>query len=277
MTEPPRAPLSFLLAAAWSITATFAFRLVAALATVRSPDAPLDLVAAVACQCAAFLLVLYGVLRLHAPDRPLGDALALRPVALRLVLLAILVGVALQLPATALEQLVERRFPLPEADQRAIAEELFAPTTARRIGVVASIAVAGPLVEELFFRGGLFGALRRAHPSTPSLVAVAVFFAAAHQEPRFFVPILLVGLALGWMRAATGSLWPGLAMHAAFNGVSALAAVTASSVEELVEEPAVPAWQAASGLAAALLLLAVSARVARRDPLAIACRRADAG
>jgi hypothetical protein len=66
-----RPPLGFALAAAWTLAALLSFQLLAATVAALRPGAPLDVVAGCACQAAAFLLVLYGLLSVHAPDAPL--------------------------------------------------------------------------------------------------------------------------------------------------------------------------------------------------------------
>ena len=84
-----RPPLGFALAAAWTLAALLSFQLLAATVAALRPGAPLDVVAGCACQAAAFLLVLYGLLSVHAPDAPLPRALASREAPLLVVLLAI--------------------------------------------------------------------------------------------------------------------------------------------------------------------------------------------
>jgi membrane protease YdiL (CAAX protease family) len=46
-------------------------------------------------------------------------------------------------------------------------------------------------------------------------------------------PLVTLGLALGYLRVRTGSLWPGIVLHAAFNGRTIALALLAP---ELLEE-----------------------------------------
>jgi membrane protease YdiL (CAAX protease family) len=78
-----------------------------------------------------------------------------------------------------------------------------------------------PLVEELFFRGALYGWLRRHMPTWPAIFVVAVLFGFEHTAwglpmPRIFflVPLAFVyGVAVGWVRERTGSTLNTAIMH----------------------------------------------------------------
>jgi membrane protease YdiL (CAAX protease family) len=76
------------------------------------------------------------------------------------------------------------------------------------------------LCEELLFRGLGFAAVQRfAVPVT------ATAFAIAHGLPALLPPVFVAGLALGELRRRTGSLWPGVAAHAAVNLLGILVAL----------------------------------------------------
>ena len=88
--------------------------------------------------------------------------------------------------------------------------------------VVAAVAfvVVAPVAEELFFRGLLFAALRgRLGPHwTPAVTGV--IFGALHGEPRAFISLALLGIVLGVLYERTGSVVPGILLHAANNGLA---------------------------------------------------------
>jgi uncharacterized protein len=77
-------------------------------------------------------------------------------------------------------------------------------------------ALLGPTVEELFFRGLVYGWLAQ-FGSVIAVSGSSAAFAAAHLEPRAFPVLFVYGALLGWLRLETGSLWPGVVMHAANN------------------------------------------------------------
>ena len=67
------------------------------------------------------------------------------------------------------------------------------------------VMVGGPVVEELYFRGLFFGALRkRGLGPVWTVVVTAVVFAGFHLEPTRFFVLLPSGLLLGWVRHKTG-------------------------------------------------------------------------
>jgi membrane protease YdiL (CAAX protease family) len=87
------------------------------------------------------------------------------------------------------------------------------------IATVAFVAVA-PFAEELFFRGLLFASLRgRLGPRWTPVVS-GVIFGALHGEPRAFVSLALLGIVLGVMYERTGSILPGVVLHATNNGLA---------------------------------------------------------
>ncbi|TMJ25962.1 MAG: CPBP family intramembrane metalloprotease [Alphaproteobacteria bacterium] len=86
-------------------------------------------------------------------------------------------------------------------------------------------AVLAPLVEELVFRGLIYGWVAGRWGSVPALVVSSLAFAAAHFEPAHIVLVLPLGLLFGWLRRRTDSLLPSLFSHIVNNGFALLAAV----------------------------------------------------
>ncbi|KRA44336.1 hypothetical protein ASD72_10030 [Pseudoxanthomonas sp. Root630] len=81
------------------------------------------------------------------------------------------------------------------------------------------IAVLGPIVEELVFRGMLLGGMARHISFGWSNVLQALLFAGIHNDmPRFFF-YFAMGLLAGMLVRRTGSLVPAIVLHAINNGV----------------------------------------------------------
>lgn len=92
--------------------------------------------------------------------------------------------------------------------------------------VALALAVLGlltPLCEELLFRGLIFTALGRL-----AVPGSAVLFALAHGIPALIPPVLIAGIVLAELRRRTGSLWPGVAVHAMVNTGSILLSLLAA-------------------------------------------------
>ncbi len=87
-----------------------------------------------------------------------------------------------------------------------------------RMELVASV-LAAPICEELFFRAILFTGFRRHYGPKRAAVSSALVFAVYHLNPVWFVGLFLSGVALAALLDATGSIWPSILLHAAWNGL----------------------------------------------------------
>ena len=87
----------------------------------------------------------------------------------------------------------------------------------------ALVMVGAPIVEELFFRGFLFAALRKRGVSGPlTIVITAVVFAGFHFEPLRFFVLLPTGILLGVVRWKTGSTGSAMVAHGVVNAPGAI-------------------------------------------------------
>jgi membrane protease YdiL (CAAX protease family) len=89
------------------------------------------------------------------------------------------------------------------------------------VGATLAIAVLAPICEEIFFRGVMFGSLRRWKGVWVAATITAVVFSAAHLEfsPVIFADRLIAGFVWCLVYARTGRLLPGMMAHAANNAV----------------------------------------------------------
>jgi membrane protease YdiL (CAAX protease family) len=99
--------------------------------------------------------------------------------------------------------------------------------------VVFVIVAAGvaPFVEELFFRGFLFGVYTRRQPVWLAYLVSSLLFTILHLEPTRMNPSQMAGLSVGifllalllaWLYRHTGSLYPGMVAHAVNNAAAAV-------------------------------------------------------
>lgn len=94
-------------------------------------------------------------------------------------------------------------------------------TTAQIAWIVILVCVIVPIGEEIFFRGFVYGTLRRWGVGAATLLS-ALFFAAVHQQIVHLLPIVLLGVILALLYERTGSLVPVLIVHAVNNLVATL-------------------------------------------------------
>jgi membrane protease YdiL (CAAX protease family) len=80
-----------------------------------------------------------------------------------------------------------------------------------------------PIVEEIAFRGLLYGALAKAHINEHLVVVItAVVFALFHFEPKRFVILFAIGMILGEVRRRTGSTSAAIVTHVVNNAPAAI-------------------------------------------------------
>lgn len=263
-----RVPFSYLLAIAWTGLAAVLLSLVHGLGVFFRPSAAFDIVQLGAVEAFVFLLCTLFILRLHAPDATLRSALGLRSTHPALSVLGLGLGFALHYPAESIDAITRRYLPIPEKELAERATLLTAESPGRLVVLLLVVACVGPLVEELFFRGALYGALRRGHPLIGTAVVTAFCFVIGHLDYRMWPALTVVAAAMTHLRAVSGSLLPGLALHVAFNAVTVLALVTGeasvTSPPRLEPVPAVSGWIATLLLAFAVQWVAARAAEARR-------------
>jgi membrane protease YdiL (CAAX protease family) len=90
---------------------------------------------------------------------------------------------------------------------------------------VVGVAVVAPLVEEIVFRGMVFGWLRGRLPITWAVVISAALFSLEHigfLQVTLFLPIFSTGIVLAILYHHARAIWPGVVVHGTFNLVATL-------------------------------------------------------
>lgn len=147
---------------------------------------------------------------------------------------ALALGLGLRLASAALLRL------LPSAGTAAV-ERLVSPSSGVDVpqtlfdafsGLLAfaSVAVVAPVVEELFFRGVLYGALERARGARVAATTTAVLFVLPHAAqtggaPAALLSIALLSIVATLARATTGSVVVPVIIHFVHNALVALLAL----------------------------------------------------
>jgi hypothetical protein len=112
-------------------------------------------------------------------------------------------------------------------EQDDLAQELGAEeSTVNLVAVALLVCVAAPIAEELFFRGFLFGALRKPIGWIAAALVTGIVFGLIHAggtDAVFLVPLAVLGAVLCLLYRWTGSIIPGMGVHA-FNNAFALGA-----------------------------------------------------
>lgn len=81
------------------------------------------------------------------------------------------------------------------------------------------VCVLAPVIEEIIFRGYVYGGLRRVLPSRQAIIIGGALFAAVHLNAEAFLVIGLIGAMLCYLYERTRSLVPGMVAHGIHNGL----------------------------------------------------------
>jgi membrane protease YdiL (CAAX protease family) len=101
----------------------------------------------------------------------------------------------------------------------------------RVVGFAANlvvVALVAPLVEELLFRGLGFSLLER-FGRRQAVVLVGIAFGLWHGLLVGLPLLIAFGTGLAWVRARTGSVYPGMVLHGLFNAAAVIFSVLSSS------------------------------------------------
>lgn len=140
------------------------------------------------------------------------------------LLAALVLMPAAQLVGIATQALSDRLFPNAPPPYHPLSGMTATSQSGVIRGALLVAAVVGaPVLEEIFFRGALFGALRRRWSFAAAAVVSSAIFAALHpQLPLGFLPIAVLALGFAALYEWRQSLVPGMVAHAANNGFAFL-------------------------------------------------------
>ncbi len=79
------------------------------------------------------------------------------------------------------------------------------------------VVLVAPFAEEVFFRGYLYSAFKKAWGINAGLFLSSLLFAMAHMELYSFIPIFAIGWMLAYIFEKTKSLFPIIFLHAVYN------------------------------------------------------------
>lgn len=266
-----RRPISFFAGASWSIALTLVLQLLVKLTDDARPGAADDLVSYTACDLLAVSLVLFAMVRVYAPTLPLRRVLAVRRVSPIHVILSAVAGAGIAPAMAGVDALIEKRYPLDAAEAERQTHMVSAVMGGRATLAIA-LVLALPIAEELFFRGILFGGLRRGRTQGLTVLATTVFFACARLDPRAICTLFVLGLVLASLRSQSGSVISSSFAHAAFYAVPIVPILLGRDVNADFAYPL--AWTAAA-MGVAVVALVIGSLLSDRDAQALAARAED--
>jgi membrane protease YdiL (CAAX protease family) len=90
-----------------------------------------------------------------------------------------------------------------------------------------------PLVEEVIFRGLIYGWLRAHMPIAVAVIVSAAIFAAAHVIPLLLPALFVVGIILALVYEYSGSLWTSILLHSIQNTLATILIFTLLAFPQL--------------------------------------------
>jgi membrane protease YdiL (CAAX protease family) len=118
---------------------------------------------------------------------------------------------------------------------------------------ISGIGLGAAISEEIMFRGFIQKGLERGFPRSTAIFMTAFLFALMHMIPQWVPGLLLVGIALGIVALATGSILVPIVIHLVFN-LSTLLLNNFTDIEGF----GAPVWIPAGILLPALLIFAIT-------------------
>lgn len=115
---------------------------------------------------------------------------------------------------------------LDAGEEQGLTPERWDPDRATQYAAsFVAVAVLAPIAEELTYRGEGFFLLGRYGPWV-AVVGTSLAFGLGHGLLVGLPVLVIFGLGLAWLRLQTGSVFPGIVLHAVFNAAALIAAVT---------------------------------------------------
>jgi membrane protease YdiL (CAAX protease family) len=175
--------------------------------------------------------LMLGVLLLIAKGLPKRELFALRrPQSWkRAIGLAVLALVAIYLGSLAYTGFLSLLGDFdPTEEQGLVPDEWDSSRAAPFVAFFLAVTILAPIVEELTYRGLGFS-LFAPWGVVLAVVATGVLFGLTHGLLVGLPVLAFFGIVVGWLRARTDSVYPGMLLHGTFNGVALLVAVSGAA------------------------------------------------
>jgi membrane protease YdiL (CAAX protease family) len=173
-----------------------------------------------------FLAVIVAIALISKME--LQDAFALRPPRSwpRALGLAVLALVVIYAGAFVYDQVLSLFGDWSATDEQGLVPQGWDSSRAAPfIAFFLVVTLLAPAVEELTYRG-LGISLLEPWGAALAIIVTGVLFGAAHGLIVGFPVLAFFGIVVGWLRVRTDSVLPGIVLHATFNGIALIAAVS---------------------------------------------------
>ncbi|MFL5373627.1 MAG: CPBP family intramembrane glutamic endopeptidase [Myxococcales bacterium] len=206
-------------------------------------------------------IALPAILALRSANVRFGPYLGLRAPTPRQAGIAVVLGLANQPVVSLLTWAARLSVPPDWAEafdsKQRMLETIF---SAQAVPFLATVVIAAPFGEELFFRGFAFPAFRRAMGPAAAAITTGAMFSLIHLDPVGFLGLWEIGILLAFLRLGTGTLWTCVLCHAVNNGIAGAAFLL--GWEDPASPP--PVWLLVLGAILLVAGIVAAVRVLRR-------------
>jgi membrane protease YdiL (CAAX protease family) len=250
-------PLTPLLAALWTMALWLVEETALGITEGVRPGAGHDLVNVGACTALATSVVLFAMVRVHARDVSLRATLGIRGIAPLQFVLAVAAGAGLYPLTNLIDARILARWPYDTDDTAALESILTFHTWGARAAYLVVGYLVMPVAREIFFRGILFGELRRIVGARSAILTTAIYFACVSPGLRAMPTTFLLGLALARVRDRTGTMLAALVASLSFWAVEAVPIIRGA--DPLVDVTFSMRWVVGGAVISLLALVAIGA------------------
>jgi sodium transport system permease protein len=186
------------------------------------------------------------------PGGRLAELLSLRGTGGRALAGALLLGAGSVVPIQqGMFKIQELFIPVPQDFSAGLEDMLGGMPT----GLLLFLAALSPAIcEELVFRGGFLGMLRRTGTTRSAVLVSSIFFGLIHLSVFRFLPTFILGLIMAVLTVRCRSILPAVVFHLIYNGLSVIQLKVGEAVRTAAEGPAAWVLSALALVAGALLL-----------------------
>ena len=89
-----------------------------------------------------------------------------------------------------------------------------------KILAALALVVAGPILEEVIYRGLIYGKLRKKHSLATSILIVSILFGFLHGQWNVGVDVFALSVVACLMRETTGTIYAGIILHMLKNAIA---------------------------------------------------------
>ena len=89
-----------------------------------------------------------------------------------------------------------------------------------KILAALALVVAGPILEEVIYRGLIYGKLRKNHSLITSILTVSILFGFLHGQWNVGIDVFALSVVACLMRETTGTIYAGIILHMLKNAIA---------------------------------------------------------